>query len=267
MGDSSGMPSTAPTNRISRRTLARGVAWTAPVVAVAVAAPAFATSIPCVVQTNFDDLTPGTKPTVLTFLPSTITATIAYASTGNGGDDTPGGTGEVAATSTSPSWNYIEVEMLRQLTLGDTVTVTITFTQAVTNLTFRIHDIDKTSEGWDDLVIVNTTGFSYSAGTDVIGNGTAATPFRNQHTGDQAIDSGRNHVDLTWAGPVAQVQFVYKAGKTGNSANQHIGIGNISFSDCVANPTGLAAPASRAFVSDGGFLPGESDDLLEGRDN
>ena len=182
-------------------------------VAVAVAAPAFATSIPCVVQTNFDDLTPGTKPTMLTFLPSTITATIAYSSTGNGGDDTPGGTGQVAATDTDPSWNYLEVEMLDQLTLDDTVTVTITFTQAVTNLTFRIHDIDKTSEGWDDLVIVNTTGFTYSAGTDVIGNGTALTPFRNQHTGDQDIDSGRNHVDLTWAGPVAQVQFIYKAGQ------------------------------------------------------
>ena len=31
---------------------------------------------PCVVQTNFDDLTPGTKPSMLTFLPSTTTATI-----------------------------------------------------------------------------------------------------------------------------------------------------------------------------------------------
>ena len=85
-------------------------------VALAVAAPAYATSVPCVVQTNFDDLTPGTKPTSLTFLPSTVTATIAYASTGNGGDDTPGGTGQVAATDTNPSWNYLEVEMLEQLT-------------------------------------------------------------------------------------------------------------------------------------------------------
>ncbi len=30
--------------------------------------------------------------------------------------------------------------MLEQLTLDDTVTVTITFTQAVTNLTFRVHE-------------------------------------------------------------------------------------------------------------------------------
>ena len=101
----------------------------------------------------------------------------------------------------------------------------------------------------------------------MIGNGTALTPFRNQHTGDQDIDSGRNHVDLTWAGPVAQVQFIYKAGKTGNSDNQHIGIGNISFSDCVANPAGLAAPASRALASGGGFVPGESGELIDGRDN
>jgi hypothetical protein len=166
MGESIGMPESGrPTSAISRRTLARGVAWTTPIAFVAVAAPAYATSIPCVVQTNFDSLEPGTKPSLLTFSPSTITATITYSSSGNGGDDTPGGTGQVAVTNTNPPWNYIEVEMLSQLTLGDTVTVTITFTQAVTNLTFRIHDIDKTSSGWDDLVIVNRASPSSRAGT------------------------------------------------------------------------------------------------------
>jgi hypothetical protein len=259
--------------QISRRTLARGAAWSAPVIAVGVAAPAYATSVPCQVQTNFDNLTPGTKPTTLTFLPSTITASIAYASTGNGGDNTPGGTGQVAATSTNPSWNYIEVEMLKQLTAGDTVTVTITFTQPVTNLNFRIHDIDTENGQWVDHVVINTPGYTYVRGTDVIGNGSASGnttntgPFRNVKFQDQAIDSGRNHVDLTWAGPVQVVQFTYKAGITGNSGNQHIGIGNISFSDCVANPQGLAAPTPRALSRGGGFVPGESGLLVAGRDN
>ncbi len=281
MGDSSGMPADSRGGKhpggLTRRSVTRGVAWTAPLAIVAVAAPAFAASArevpPCVVQTNFDNLRPGTTPSVLTFLPSTITATISYASTGNGGDSTPGGTGQVASTTTTPPWNYIEVEMLSQLTAGDTVTVTITFSAAITNLSFRIHDIDKTAEGWDDYVIVTTGGYTFVRGTDVIGNGTASGtttntgPFRNSHTGDQAIDSGLNHVDLTWAGPLTQIQFIYKAGMTGNSANQHIGIGNLSFSDCVANPNGLAASAEKLALSRGAFTAGQPRACVPGRDN
>ncbi len=279
MGVGSSMPETGhqsgPPRAISRRTVARGAAWSAPLAMVAVGAPAFATSRPpCQVQTNFDNLQVGTKPTTLTFLPSTITATIAYASTGNGGDNTPGGTSEVARTTTTPAWNYIEVEMLRTLTAGDKVTVTITFTQAVTNLSFRIHDIDaeKDRDGnisWVDHVVVNTSGFTYSRGTDVTGTGATADPFRNTKFVDQAIDSGKNHVDLTWPGSVTVVSFTYKAGADGNSNNQHIGIGNLSFTDCVANPHGFSAgpPADRLAVARGSFATGASRSLVNGQDN
>ncbi len=278
MGVGSSMPETGqhkgPPRVISRRTVARGAAWSAPLALVAVGAPAFATSRPpCQVQTNFDNLEVGTRPTMLTFLPSTITASIAYSSTGNGGDNTPGGTSEVAQTTTNPAWKYIEVEMLKTLTAGDKVTVTITFTQAVSNLSFRIHDIDaEKSDGdimWVDHVVVNTSGFTYSRGTDVTGTGTTADPFRNTKFVDQAIDSGKNHVDLTWAGAVTQISFTYKAGADGKSSNQHIGIGNLSFTDCVANPNGFAAgpPADRLAVARGSFATGASRVLVEGRDN
>ena len=64
MGDGSGMPaserSTSHTSRtITRRTVTRGVAWSAPLAAISVAAPAFASSIPCQVTTVLDNLTPG----------------------------------------------------------------------------------------------------------------------------------------------------------------------------------------------------------------
>lgn len=279
MGVGFSMPETGRLNGekqvISRRTVARGAAWSAPLAMVAVGAPAFATSTPpCQVQTNFDNLEVGTKPTTLTFLPSTITASIAYSSSGNGGDNTPGGTSEVAQTNTTPAWNYIEVEMLDTLSQGDRVTVTITFSQAVTNLAFRIHDIDaEKSRGgdiqWVDHVVVNTTGFTYARGTDVTGTGTTDDPFRNTKFEDQAIDSGKNHVDVTWAGSVQVISFTYKAGADGTSSNQHIGIGNLSFTDCVANPDRFAAsqPADRLAAARGSFVTGASRVLVEGQDN
>ncbi len=280
MGDGSGMPASerSTSKTITRRTVTRGVAWSAPLAAISVAAPAFASSIPCRVTTVLDNLTPGQPVGVLKFLPSTITATIAFTSSGNGGDNTPGDTGLVAQTTTTPAWNYIEVEMLSQLTQGDYVEVTINLSAPVTNLGFRIHDIDKTAEGWNDQVIVVTPGFTVpTRGTDVIGIGSGSNlnatdaqpaigPFRNQHTGDQAIDSGLNFVDLKWAGSLQQVTFRYRAGMTGNSGNQHIGIGNISFSDCVANPNGRSAARS---VNPGAaqFVPSKGAPLVEGRDN
>ena len=86
--------------------------------------------------------------------------------------------------------------------------------------------------------------------------------------GDQAIDSGLNHVDLS--GPVhrTQVKFRYPGGRSsGNSGNQHIGIGNISFSDCVANPNKRAGVAAQSRTAVGGFVPGETGALVAGRDN
>jgi hypothetical protein len=59
----------------------------------------------------------------------------------------------------------------------------------------------------------------------------ADVPALGDHGHDRLGD-----VQLSWAGTVSQVQFTYRAGITGASVNQHIGIGNISFSDCVANP-------------------------------
>ncbi len=275
MGDGSGMSASGNSSNsktISRRSVTRGVAWSAPLMAIAVSAPAYASSIPCVVQTNFDGLMPGTSPSALTFVPSTVTATLTWDAS-YGSDDTPGDTGKVETTSTTPAWNYLECEMLSPVTAGRTVTLSIHLSAPVTNLGFRIHDIDKTGSsqqyGWDDLVIVNTPGkpFTYARGTNVRGTGTAADPFCNNVFGDQAIDSGLNHVDLKWAGPIQDVQIVYTAGHNGTSGNQHIGIGNISFSDCVANPKGFAAPSARAQFAGGGFVPGKTGALLEGRDN
>jgi hypothetical protein len=73
-------------------------------------------------------------------------------------------------------------------------------------------------------------------------------------------------VDLKWAGSLSQVKFRYRARNSGNSGNQHIGIGNISFSDCVANPNGRAAARS-VNLGAAQFVPSTGAALVEGRDN
>lgn len=238
--------------RVSRRTVVKGAAWAAPVVAMASAAPAFAASA-CTPTVSFDDLTVGTSPTTITFLPSDVTATLSYSSTGNGGDSTPGDTGKVAKTSTTPSWNYLEVEMLAELIKGDSVTVTITLSEPVKGLSFLLHDIDSTgtrwgnaiSWGYQDTVVVPTTGYTSVLGTNIQGDGTISNPFRPINLGDTPIDGGAGRVRLTWPGSVSVVKITYIAGQTGNSTNQHIGIGDISFNACVF-PTGLSAKSAKS---------------------
>lgn len=226
--------SSAPTSGISRRTLVKGAAWAVPAIAIAAPAPAFAAS-GCTPTTSFDDLRVGASPSTIVFLPSGVTAGLKYASNSQGNDSTPGGTGQVAQTSTNPSWKYIEIEMVEQLTVGEWVTMTITLSQAVSGLSFILHDIDKVSGQWEDRVEILTPGFTFQLGNNVQGAGTAANPFNPISWGDTPIDSGRGDVRLTWAGSVQQVVIKYIAGITGNSGNQHIGLGNLSYSACLPN--------------------------------
>jgi len=227
-------------NGVSRRTLVKTAAWTVPVIAFAAPVPAMAASV-CTPTTNLDGLNPNPNKVItsIPFYPGTATASLAYASSGQGGDSTPGGTGTVAATSTNPSWNYIEIEMVSKLNQGDWVTVTLTFPQGpVEDLRFTIHDIDKVRSGHDNVawvdhvVITGTTSFSYVAGNNIDGSGAPGDPFRPDEWGDNPIDSGLNRVSVTFNGPVTQVVITYLAGENGSSGNQHIGLGNLSFNAC-----------------------------------
>ncbi|WP_139230886.1 hypothetical protein [Microbacterium sp. cf046] len=239
-------------NGVSRRTLVKGAAWAVPVIAFAGPVPAMAAS-PCTPTTALDTLKPGTKPTSIAFFPSDPLVTAGLAFTSSSGSVNRGNTGEVAATNTNPSWNYIEIEMeqngQRPLTQGDWVQLTITLNQPVTGLSFVIHDIDQTQSGWRDLVNIRTAGYTANLGnpTNIQGDGSDGNPFRPIANGDLPIDSGANAIRLTWAGSVQVVVIRYIAGITGNSGNQHIGLGNLSYSACVF-PTAKSSSARSSAV-------------------
>jgi hypothetical protein len=172
----------------------------------------------------------------LTFPPSTVTATVGYSTTGWGTNTTPGDTGEVHPTSYSPQWNYLKLHHPAGMDLNDTITLTLTFSQPVTNLSLTITDIDRDTGQWIDHVIINTGGYTVTArGPNVIGAGTASGatvwtgPFRSSVNG--GISSANGDVTLRWAGPLSQVQITYRVADTQNESDigQHIGVGKIGF--------------------------------------
>jgi hypothetical protein len=239
-----------PTKDVSRRTLMKTAAWTVPVIAFAAPLPSAAAS-PCTPTTSYDNLQVGSSPTMISFLPDLgVAASIAYSY--NPGGLAIGDTGTVAQTSTIPPWRYIELEMLRQgnparLTAGSYIQVTIALTAPVTGFSLLLHDIDSEEGGYIDSVEVVTAGWVGQRGTNIQGDGTSGNRYRPIAWGDYPISSGDGRLRLTWPGTISAATFRYVAGLTGNSANQHIGLGDLSYSACVPAAGPSARSAARSF--------------------
>lgn len=231
---------------VSRRTIAKGAAWAAPLITVAATVPVASASGPdCQGTTSFDSLTVGTKPAMIQFTPSTITANLTYGKSPAGVNEGP--TGQVK--NDNVTWNYIVMQMNARsaaggsyLVKGDTVTMTIAFNQPVENLAITIHDIDKQDNAWNDLVHFDTTPTSVVNGSNVTGSGSSADPLHAITWGNQTTGNGTERSVVSWAGPITTLTITYEAGgpssadpsyKYGNSQNQWIAIGNISFNSCV----------------------------------
>lgn len=248
---------------VSRRTLVKTAAWTVPVIAFAAPVPA-ASASPCTPTTSYDNLQLGSKPTVISFLPDLgVNATISYAYSPGG--LAIGATGEVEQTSTVPAWRYIELEMLRQgnparLTAGNYIQVTIQLTAQVSGFSLLLHDIDSEQNGYIDSVEVVTPGWVGQRGANIQGDGTSGNRYRPINWGDYPISSGEGRLRLSWPGTMQTFTFRYVAGLTGNSANQHIGLGDLSYSACIppAGPTSrsarsLSAPRATVPLTSGGL--------------
>lgn len=234
MADTNDLTPTEERRGVDRRTLVKGAAWAVPVVLVAAPVPAMAASR-CTPTTNIDGLQIGSRPTSIPFygpglVPTGVEASLTYSST-------PGDTGRVLSTTTSPPWRFIELQMVSPLTAGKYIDVTLTFNQPVTGLSFVIHDIDKSQNQWVDQIIVMTPGFSFTAGSAIVGNGTSGSPFVSNQWGDLPIGGGQGSVRVSYPGTVNSIVIRYRAGAAGNALSQHVALGNLSYSACVF-PTG-----------------------------
>ncbi len=88
-------------------------------------------------------------------------------------------------------------------------------------------DIDEAGS-YEDYVQVSTSGYTYSAGAAVTGDGTKKKPFHSA-TGTAVPDgTGLADVTLSYAS-ATQFQIVYFQGDGSITGNPHIGIRSMSF--------------------------------------
>jgi hypothetical protein len=232
--------SNAPAARsaVGRRTIARGAAWSVPVVAVALAAPAEAHySGGCLsgklawsTCTRRGQLN---KPLV------TAGGTGVTVMVTDSGDTSHSANGVVTDTTTgglSPVMRFYD-----ENAVTDTIqTITLTFSMPVQNVSFSLLDVDSEISGsgstsrryQDEIRIITPASWSGSKHSNVKGSGTDGDPYRALTT-DSPVSgsSGSSNVDLSFVGPLTQISFSYaQDGKV--FGDPYIGISDISFQYC-----------------------------------
>jgi hypothetical protein len=225
--------STMPEERlVGRRAVARGAAWSVPVVALAVAAPAAAATSGCQTQVgklDWDVFANGSTQvnkvlaTTINGVTVTVTVTGDHAATN----------GVVTSTVTGGQSKVMRFYDLENKT-NTSQTVTITFSKKVQNVSFSLLDVDSQADrptnAYEDLVTVQTAGWTGVKHSNFKGSGTAADPYRAKTTNSPVDGSSSNsNVDLSWPGQqLTSVSFKYaQDGKV--DGGPFIGISDILF--------------------------------------
>ncbi len=229
----------------TRRTLLTAAAWSAPVVATAIAAPLAAASTLCVdpdVGINWGLATvSGTAATLgasstlnrtavfrpqNSTRPSTpnISATVRHSFSGNMRAETNDGTVSAQNVGGIGQRGYQinqfnGANALTQPSANDFQTVVFTFAEDLYNVRFSITDIDRlwragnglTRDFLDGVVLESAAPrtFSIPSGSTVTGAGTATSPWYNSVDGNKGEDAPGGQVDVVFAGPVRSFTVRY----------------------------------------------------------
>jgi hypothetical protein len=222
------------TPMVGRRAVARGAAWSVPVVALAMAAPASAaTSTSCTTGVlSWNGFSSGSNQTGKLLATTVPNLTVMVGISGDTGADN---NGQVTSTTTGGLSKVLRFYDLNNKS-NTSQTVTLTFSKPVRNLQFSLLDVDsalsKRSTAYEDLVIINTAGWTGTKHSNVTGSGTAAAPYRAVNT-NSPVDGSSNasNVDLSWAGPLSSISFTYKQDGSVDG-DPFIGISDLSFQYC-----------------------------------
>lgn len=206
-------------------------------VSLAVAAPAMAAS-GCKLTTgllSWDSFASGTNQTgkaLATSGGTGVTVTVSLS-----GDTGAANNGNVTSTTTGGLSNVMRFYDLNN-TSNTSQTVTLTFSKPIQNLSFSLLDVDsqmgnRGQAAYEDLVVVNTAGWTGTKHSNVKGLGTTLQPYRAQTTSSpEAGSSPDSNVDLGWTGPLSSVSFTYVQDGSVNG-DPFIGISDIAFQRCV----------------------------------
>jgi hypothetical protein len=224
---------TDPSRRDALRKLAIGgaLAWSAPLIA-STAHAAGPTS--CVgAEIDFNDYAVGD-----TFTSATVNGiTMTLGPSAFYGGSAARATNRTIIASPIGGIDSRGLRLEQDAVTGGGQEISLTFSQAVYNVSFVVTDIDTLNNGWSDRIIVVTpTVYSYAAppGSTVIGNGTASGttsttgPFRNTESFNYLNPSNGGNVTLTFPGPLTTFTMRFQCASQQGS-NQLINLSNISF--------------------------------------
>ena len=209
-----------------RRTVAKGMAWAAPVVAASAAAPALAASCAPVTYTGaFTQANVyGPPPTSYTWTNAggdTITLTL---STSTYGGKTLQSNNLTSAGGINQGYNgqgdlRDDGLLLQQNGSGGQV-LTITFSEPVTDLTFTVADIDWLTRRYRDSVVLSPAPTTVSNGPEIQGGGTTGAPLTSRTNREVNSSEPANRSTVTYDGPVSSftLDFSSTDGTTGQQA-------------------------------------------------
>lgn len=243
----------------TRRSLLTAAAWSAPVIAVAAAAPLAAASTLCVdpdVGVNWGLATVTGTAAALgstaalnrtavfrpqnSTRPSTpnVNATVRHTFSGNMRAETNDGTVSAQNVGGIGQRGYQinqfnGANALVQPTANDFQTVVFAFDEDLYNVRFSITDIDRvwrtgnaTRDFLDGVVLESAAArtFSIPGGSTVTGAGTAASPWFNSVDGNKNEDAPGGQVDVVFPGPMRSFtlryfNLGYTLGTTNNTVN------------------------------------------------
>ena len=137
-----------------------------------------------------------------------------------------------AAPAGGVNQKYLRFEMLPNA-VGRSQTITIAFSNPVTNLSFSLYDIDAVTSAWRDELFINTAGYTWSipAGSGVQkGTGGNINRFRNSNTNNNAANtSNAGNLNLGHPGPITSFVIAYTNGDQSGGQNQWIGLSDLTF--------------------------------------
>lgn len=202
--------SDSPTPEVSRRTLVKGAAWTVPVIAATVAVP-YASASACdgtgVINWGASFVRSGNNGgsgSVLTADGRTVTynVSIGYgARIAGGSGGRPRGVGsaiEFGHFVNGPAGNT-------DIWAADTQTISITFSEPIADLSFRIRDIDGQSSTYLVREYVQVTAATAVNATPNSGVVLDRGYYRARNTGDVDPNNLANSVSYTTAGPTSSL--------------------------------------------------------------
>jgi hypothetical protein len=128
---------------------------------------------------------------------------------------------------------YLRFEMLPNA-VGRQQTITITFSNPVTNLSLTLFDIDAVTNAWrDEVWIENNAGYTWNipAGSSVVkGTGVNIDRFRNNNTNNNTPETDNDgNVTLGHPGPLTTFTIRYINGSQSGGQNQWIGMSDLTF--------------------------------------